>query len=752
MAEVEAPDQRQLNYANDLFSRKLYDLAIPEYEKFLGQFPSATGRAGAFFYLGDAYRSLNKTSAARTSFQSVLDQYGESEFAGPAAYGVAEILFNQKDYAGAATLFNRSAAKSKDASLALSARYFEARCLENLEKKEDAANLYLQVVEAKNPNPFREDARMAAGSILLTRGRKNDALVQYEALANETGKPALKAEATVRAGMIALDLQQTEKGKDKAMLQKATALLQKGRSLGDGGKWQGIAQVGLLRLLYSTAQYAQVLTEYKRSAESIPAEVRPEMMLVAGNSERQLGHHKEAEALYSGIIAKYPDREEAKDARYQRLINLYTSDPKELAAEVEQFLATKPTAERADQARLLQAESYYKDGKFAEAAPLYEALRASQLTPKLRAEAAYKLGWCYVQQKETSRVVEAFTYFLQAFPDNSQASVALVQRALAHQTLKDIAGAIADFDALLKNYPKAREREAALQQKALLLGQQENDQAMAETFQQLLKEYPKTAVAAQAQYYIGKTAFEAKDYKRALAPLEAARKLNAEQYYTPATVRIISAHFYLKNRAALTAEIDKFLAADPKAKIPGEILQALGIEFYNEKNYAAAEKYLSLVGANEPTNGNADFWFYTADAQTKQGKFAEAEASYERFLQSATDPAAKVKALLALGATKIAAHKADEAQKIAEEIMSLQPEGKVNAEARLLAGDVQVERGNFEDAGKAFMSVVLLYDDPAITPRALQKAAAAYEKAGKTAEAAKASEQLRAKYPGFVGT
>jgi hypothetical protein len=34
----------------------------------------------------------------------------------------------------------------------------------------------------------------------------------------------------------------------------------------------------------------------------------------------------------------------------------------------------------------------------------------------------------------------------------------------------------------------------------------------------------------------------------------------------------------------------------------------------------------------------------------------------------------------------------DEAQKIAEEIMVLQPEGRVNGEARLLAGEVQLAR------------------------------------------------------------
>jgi hypothetical protein len=45
----------------------------------------------------------------------------------------------------------------------------------------------------------------------------------------------------------------------------------------------------------------------------------------------------------------------------------------------------------------------------------------------------------------------------------------------------------------------------------------------------------------------------------------------------------------------------------------------------------------------------------------------------------------------------------------------------------------------------------LLYDDPAITPRALQKAASAYQKAGKAEEADRVSRQLREKYPNYAG-
>jgi TolA-binding protein len=202
----------------------------------------------------------------------------------------------------------------------------------------------------------------------------------------------------------------------------------------------------------------------------------------------------------------------------------------------------------------------------------------------------------------------------------------------------------------------------------------------------------------------------------------------------------------------VTKEVDSFMAANSNASVPAEILEWLGIEFYNEKNYPAAEKYLSALGKiDNPTNIKPDFLFYLGDAATKLKNFPEAEEAFGKYLQTATDPAGKAKVLLALGAAKIGAHKADDAQKIAEEIMRLQPEGRVNAEARLLAGDVQIERGNFDEAGKAFMGVALLYDDPAVTPRALHKAAGAYQRAGKTSESDRAAKQLHEKYPNYAG-
>src|SRR6266516_3710493 len=379
--DTEAPDRRQLDYANALFTRKLYDLALPEYQKYLDDYPGRSGRANAYFSLGECCRNLNRASSARTNFQKVLNDYGDSEFAGPAAYALAEMAFTQKDYAAALPFFHRSAGKSKEPAVALSAHYFEARCLEALGRNQVAANIYVEGRLLRNLNPYRVDARITAASIFTGRGRKIDAMKQYEALANEAQKPTLKAESAVRGGMIGLDLVQADKGKiDIAMADRAEALLRKGRALPEAGKFRAIAQAGLRRLQYQTGQYAQLLAEYKKEQGNLPEAAQAEVLLLAANSERQLGHSKEAETLYGQIIKKYPDREEAKDAAYQRLINVYNSDPSAQVSAVDEFLATSPTNERADQAKLLKAEALYKQQNYTEAASIYGELRGSQLS------------------------------------------------------------------------------------------------------------------------------------------------------------------------------------------------------------------------------------------------------------------------------------------------------------------------------------------------------------------------------------
>jgi len=91
----------------------------------------------------------------------------------------------------------------------------------------------------------------------------------------------------------------------------------------------------------------------------------------------------------------------------------------------------------------------------------------------------------------------------------------------------------------------------------------------------------------------------------------------------------------------------------------------------------------------------------------------------------------------------------ESAKNQAEEAQRLQPEGRLNAEARLANGRALLAQDKFDDAARAFMAVALLYDEKDLTPQALVLAEQAYRRADNTADADRARAELQRRYPDY---
>src|SRR4029453_19332234 len=94
-------DQVQLSIADSYYSRGMFDMAAPEYEKYVGLYPNSADRQAALFRLGESYRRTGTVNAARTSYQTLLDQFRSGEFVGAACYRLAELYYSEKDYSSA---------------------------------------------------------------------------------------------------------------------------------------------------------------------------------------------------------------------------------------------------------------------------------------------------------------------------------------------------------------------------------------------------------------------------------------------------------------------------------------------------------------------------------------------------------------------------------------------------------------------------------------------------------------------------
>lgn len=738
-----SPDDAQYNLATQYYIRKSYTQAAPEYERYLGQYPNGSKRQAALWWLGECYRILNRNAPARSSYQNLIVSYTEGEFVGPAYYRLATMDFAEKDYRTAVGRFQRSATLAKGDDVRLSSRYYEALSLEALSRRDETREVYEDILSIGGNNPYRDEAHLALARLAVDQKHPNEAFKQFEALSREASKPALQAESALKAGLLARELEQNDTA--DSLLTRAAEMPAATASI------RTDALLARLHLYYDTNKYPLALSLYNASASALPAAAQAEATLIAASSQRQVGKHAEAQLLYARIVSDFPDSPQAPEARYQRIISLYASNAPEFVREADDYLLTNPAPVKGDQVRLMKADMLFKKADYANAAPAYAALDgAVNLPSKYKAEAAYRLGYCYAQSHQPDKTVVAFSKFLRGYPDHPFAAKALVQRAVAFQQVKNYASALADYNSVIEDHRAAKEREIALQQKALILGQQDDGRGMADTFRILLKDYPKTDAAGQANFYIGRAAFDAKDYAAALLAFESARRSDPKEYGNRASLLIVLCDYQLKDRARLAAEGDEYVKAGAQPAIPADVLSWLGAQEFESKDFAAAERHLG-VAAESKTNKTPETWLMLARAQLNLQKWDGALESSRRYLEGVgADPAQRTVGLLTQGDAQLGASKFAEAQKSADEAMGLQPEGALNGKARLLGGRVAFARGDFEAAAKSFMSVAVLYDDNEITPQALRQAAAAFEKAGKPAEAAKATDELKSRFPSFT--
>lgn len=732
------PDQAQLALADAYYARKEYDMAAPEYQRFLEYYPNSPERQTALFRLGESYRIQGSLNAARNQYEMLLGQFREGAFVGPAAYRLAELYYQAKEYAAALPLYRRASVRVKEPAVAYAARFYAARCMEAVGQKYDARLAYEELVEFKEGNPFQDASRHALALLLKDANKTAEALKHILVLAKTAESDELKGEATVRAGLWQLELKQPT---------QAAATLKQALEMPGIGKWKEIAQLGLVRMSYDTGKYAQVIADSGAVADVFSAETKPEFLLLVANSQRQLGKFKEALAGYEEILKEFPKSPHAKEASYERLVCLYNAEDEQLVPAIDEYIAANPEAEKHDQVLLMKAESLFKKQDYAAAAPLYASAEKSRGLPSaLRAEALFKLGWCSMQTNDLDAAIKAFSEFLDGFRTHKSVPYALVQRALAYQTQKNFTAAEKDFSELIRKHPGTKERELALQQKALIRGQLNDNPGMAEAFETLLKDYPKTAAAPQAHYWIGWAAFEAKNYKKAAEHLSKARDLDPKEYFEKASLRVMLARYQLDERDAVAKEIDLY-RKEGKGQIPEEILRWLGDQYFQEKSFENAAKYLAILTAREDAKP-ADY-LKLAKSRLELQQFAVASQVLTKYLTQVKEPPSRALGLLDLAGAQIGTKDFAGAQKSVDEAIRLQPEGRLTGEARIVAGDIKAAQGQWEDAAKLFSSVALILDNEEVTPRAMEKAVNAYKRAGKEPEAAKELNKLLSRYPEY---
>ena len=728
------PARRAFEQANAFYGQKMHDLAVPKYQEFLATAPRGIDRQAAWFRLGECRRAEKRTAEAAAAYRQLLSEFNSGEFLGPAAYRLGEIQFGGRDFDGAAASFRLAAHHVRDAKLRLAAKFFEGRALEAANRTAEALSAYREVAAQKENNPYRERAVFDLAEADARAGLTDSALRQLRGLAETAQNPVIRTSAAVKAGLLAIDQRDFE---------TARPLLEMGAANQELANWRAAAQAGLVRLEYESENYPAAAKLADEILPLLPAGAQPDVLLLAANARRQMGEQARALALYDRLVVDYPGSTAARDAGFHRLVSLVAQqDPRSLA-QIEAFLQSSSSEDQRAKAELLKAELLFGQDRFAEAAELYRKASTARGTERYRPDALYKLAWCQLQAKAYDDAVEVLTRFLLQYPRHPLAGSAYAQRAVAQLETGDQVAALADFEAVIDRYRDAKEREDAMTQRALLLGNLQRPAEMAAGFERLLAEYPGTKAGAQAHFWIGYAASDAGQHREAIAPLEKARELDPGKYGERATLRLLLSHYQGQDRAATGREA-KTLGPE---KAPAEVREWLGMTALDAGDNATAAEFLApLAGLDGAT---PELRMSLAQAQLGAGQNEAARATLDNLLPKVHEPRVKARAHLIMADVLIALRDGAAAKAQAEEAQRLQPEGRLNAEARLANGRALFAQDKFDDAARAFMAVALLYDEKDLTPQALVLAEQAYRRADNTGDADRAREELQRRYPDF---
>jgi TolA-binding protein len=738
------PDQIQLQFADNYYARKQWRDAAPEYETFIQRYPNApaTDRQAAMYRLAECYRQTGSLNNAKTNYDRLLSAFSGGEFVGYAAYRLASLLYDEKNYREALPIYRRASVRLTQPALVNASKFFIGRCLEAGGQKNDARMQYEVVAGIVEGNPYRDASRLSAGRLLEDSKDREAALKWLLPLAKETTNPQIKAEALTRAGLLQLEV-----GKPDVALETMKAAL----ALPEAAPSRDDLHVGIFRALYDKKDFKGVLERYESGvANELNAETKLNVLVVVANSHRELGQRDASMAFYDQIARDYAATPQARDASYARLVMLYDTGDQRLLEEVNKFLADNPTAPQADRVSLMKAEALFKAGDFENAAPLYLAIvdKARGLKGEFKGEAAFKLGWCCMQLRQYEKAMPVFAAFLKEYPVHPKVATALAQLGAAQMQLKQYSAAQKTFEELTNKHPKAREMEFGLENLALIHGQLGDQTRMAATFEKLLLTFPESAAKAKAHYWIGRAAFDRKDYKNAAPHLDQARKLDKEQFFERASLAILVCYFNMEQLDATEKEIAHYKSNGGTASTPMDVIRWVGQKYYEQGKYENAIKHLTqLVARKEATT---DDFLLLARSRTKLGNYKEAVESFDSYLAVAKEPVLRVAGLIEKTDAQIGLKDWDGAEKTAKEGLVVATEGKYNGELRLRVGEIEFGRGNPTKALQIFEAIPVTLEDDDICPRALERAIEIRRNLGQDGEVKRLENQLRSKYPEYL--
>ena len=740
-AEVagEGPREAQQRLADGLYARGLYDMALEEYEGLLRAHPRFDGRSVVLFRAAESARNLEQADVARRYYQQAAET-GEGDAARRARLRLADLALRAGDFAAAAQEAEKLLALEPDASLTASALHTLGLARQRGRDLEGARAAYTRLVREHEGDVFAGYAALALASL-----EARDSPQRREWFERALRNPASRdLEVEALWGLAGMEMETGEIARAADLYKRLWT------AHPDSARVRGGA-LHVAWALFQAGRYAEAL----EVARAVPAARKVNFLdtwlYLEGVSLRETGAHEGALAAFSRLIDEVPaSRFRAQIALDLALIYAEQGEHEAVLGLRNDLMSL---SERRVDAMWLLAESARLAGQREEALRMYQNLARIQDDPERAADARHRRA-VMLSERDPEAGAEALREFASRVPEDPRSPVALRQAGVLLVEKGQLEQAAALWDQALRTYPDMADAAEMMYQTALLEMRAGKSEAAIRRLRAYRELDPKPDRLGESAFWLGMLLEQAEADGTELLLREA---MNAN---TVSPARRDRARLRLgmllqrQERPADAVEILLPLLGTEGSALIGDALliwmlrgsRALGLD---DELRAIADE---MVQEARPASMQALGYFSLGSLAEGENAWEAAIEHWQRGLALNDTSVDALEARVALARGFLRLGRVDDADPQLEQAARMASEvdrPDLHGEALMGLGDVHAARGEWREAARLYMSMAVLYDDPARSPRALHAGAEALARSGQEGAASRARRELRQRYPEF---
>jgi TolA-binding protein len=603
----------------------------------------------------------------------------------------------------AAEAFAQLAQKSPDKPQVPQALFFRGEALYARDKKAEAVEAYKQLVEKHPAAPQRPDALFALGVTLQELNRNDQAQAAFDQFLKDHAQHGQVTEVRMRKA----DTLLAAKRFGEAEKLFATVAAVKDFKLADyAAMRQALALYEQKKYAEAANVYAAIVTNFPKSEHAAAA------TLSAGNCFYLAGMQDQARSWLSRAVETGGER--ATEAAHW-LARSYLKDkqPDRALAIVEKVL---PSAEQSQQLPLLkmdQADALYDiPERRKESVELYADVAKRFPQAEVAPQAGYMAAFAALNAGDFESASRHAEEFLKQHEQHSLRPDVLFVNAesLIQLGRPEEAGKL--YQELLDKYPQHADNELWQVRRALSLHLKKQHNEVVEYLWPLTRKFKQPALVAEAEFLLGSSLLERRNYKEAADAFNAALKAQPDWRQADETLLGLSlAQRGLNDLKSAKAALQRLLAEFPKSGVQDRAHFRLGEFHYAAGEYKDAAEHHRWVLENAPKSPLLPHaLFGLAWAQLSQPNAGEAVKTFTRLLDEHKDHTLAARAHHGRASARLQTKDFDGAIADANAYLQADSQGADRSDARYLIGVAQVGRKQYDEAIKTLESLVK--DDP----------------------------------------